>query len=101
VTYSIVADGTSPSGKASKALLRTVGGKSRKVLTNLQDGCFTFYTRNSSTGTLSSLGASDTAKTNAIRFAFLPQGRAPLVPGENDPSCSAVVQLRYPSYKSK
>lgn len=101
VTYTIVADGTSPSGKALKSLLRTVGGKSQKVLTNLQDGCFTFYTRNSSSGTLDSLGSSDMAKTNAIRFAFLPQGRGPLVPGENDPSCSAVVQLRYPSYKAK
>ncbi len=100
VTYTIVADGVSSTGKPLKALLRTVGGQSRKVLTNLQDGCFTFYTR-SSTGALNSLGAADIAKANAIRFAFLPQDRGPFVPGENDPSCSAVVQLRYPSYKAK
>jgi len=101
VTYAIVDDGVSSSGQQLKALQRTVGGVSRKVLTNLQDGCFTFYTRNSSTGTLASLGSDKGAETNAIRFAFLPKGRGPLVPGENDPSCSAVVQLRYPSYKSK
>ncbi|HQF39984.1 MAG TPA: prepilin-type N-terminal cleavage/methylation domain-containing protein [Opitutaceae bacterium] len=94
VTYAIVADGP------LWALQRTVDGKSQKVLTNLQDGCFTFYTRNS-TGALSSLGSTDFAKANAIRFAFLPRGRGPLVPGENDPSCSAVVQLRYPTYKAK
>ncbi len=101
VTYAIVDDGVSSTGKPRKALQRTVDGKSRKVLTNLQDGCFTFYTRNSSTGTLASLGSDKGAAANAIRFAFLPQGRGPLVPGENDPSCSAVVQLRYPSFKSK
>lgn len=100
VTYAIVDDGVSSTGKSLKALRRTVGGVSRKVLTNLQEGCFTFYTR-SNTGALNSLQSGDFAKVNAIRFAFLPQGRGPLVPGENDPSCSAVVQLRYPSYKSK
>jgi prepilin-type N-terminal cleavage/methylation domain-containing protein len=101
VTYSVVADGTTATGKPSMSLMRTSGGKSRKVLRNLQDGCFTFYTRKTNTGTLESLGSTDKANANAIRFAFLPQGRPPLVPGENDPSCSAVVQLRYPSYKAK
>ena len=98
VTYSITSY-TTPTGKTAKALMRTVNGKSQKVLTNLQDGCFTFYTRKQSTGTLVSLTNTDKANANSIRFAFLPLGRGPLVPGENDPSCSAVVQLRYPSYK--
>ncbi|HLP09790.1 MAG TPA: prepilin-type N-terminal cleavage/methylation domain-containing protein [Opitutaceae bacterium] len=100
ITYTLVDDGTTPAGKPKKALLRQKNGETaRKVLTNLQDGCFTFYTRKKDTGTLTSLASSKTADVNAIRFAFLPQGRAPLVPGTNDPSCSAVVQLRYPSYK--
>ncbi len=99
VTYSITSY-TTPTGKTAKALVRTVDGKSpQTVLTNLQDGCFTFYTRKKSTGTLVSLASTDKANANSIRFAFLPLGRGPLVPGENDPSCSAVVQLRYPSYK--
>lgn len=98
VTYTIE-NYTTPTGKTAKALVRTIaGGKSQKVLTNLQDGCFTFYTREKSTGTLVSLAKSDMAKANSIRFAFLPLGRGPLVPGENDPSCSAVVQIRYLSY---
>lgn len=98
VTYSITSY-TTPMGKSAKALVRTIDGKSQKVLTNLQDGCFTFYTRKKSTGTLTSLESTKAADVNSIRFAFLPLGRGPLVPGENDPSCSAVVQLRYPSYK--
>lgn len=99
VTYSIVDDGTTPLGRPRKALLRTVGGQSRRVLINLQDGCFTFYTRTKSTGTLQSLNTAGMADSNAVRFAFLPQERGPLLSGQNDPSCSAVVQLRYPSYK--
>lgn len=101
VTYSIISDGTTPAGKPLKALQRKVGSKTQKVLINLQDGCFTFYARKKSTGTLESLTSTtaDMAKTNAIRFAFLPKDRPPLIPGKDDPSCSAVVQLRYPSYK--
>lgn len=99
VTYRIEADGKTPEGKQLYSLKRTADGKSVKVLTNLEEGCFTFYTRKKDTGTLESLAASASAGVNAIRFAFLPKGRARLLPGENDPSCSAVVQLRYPSYK--
>lgn len=100
ITYAIVDDGITPAGRPRKALVRhKTGETARKVLTNLQDGCFTFYTRKKDTGTLTSLDATASGNVNAIRFAFLPQGRAPLLPGANDPSCSAVVQLRYPSYK--
>lgn len=99
VTYSIVADGKKPNGKQLYALKREVGGVSRKVLTSLEEGCFTFYKRTKTTGKLESLPAGSLADINAIRFAFLPRGRGPLLPGQNDPSCSAVVQLRVPSYK--
>ena len=99
VTYAIIADGKKPNGKVLYALQRTAGGESRKVLTRLEEGCFTFYKRTKSTGALVSLAAGDLAEINAIRFAFLPQGRGPLLPGQNDPSCSAVIQLRVPSYK--
>jgi len=97
VTYTIISDG------AGKALERNIGGKKQKVLTNLRDGCFTFYERKSNTGTLEALtsSTSDIAKVNAIRFAFLPKNRGPLIPGKDDPSCSAVVQLRLPSYSKK
>ena len=105
VTYSIISDGKTPGGKELKALERDSDGKKQKVLINLQGGCFTFYTRDSS-GKLAPLTGSSagipvaTAKTStAIRFAFLPKDRGPLIPGKDDPSCSAVVQLRYPSYK--
>ena len=96
VTYTIRSDG------AGKAYLeRDFDGKKTKVLTNLRDGCFTFYKRKSNTGTLVALtsSTSDIVNVNAIRFAFLPKNRGPLIPGKDDPSCSAVVQLRYPSYK--
>jgi len=97
VTYTIISDG------AGKALERNIGGKKQKVLTNLRDGCFTFYERKSNTGTLEALtsSTSDIAKVNAIRFAFLPKNRGPLIPGKDDPSCSAVVKLRLPSYSKK
>ena len=101
VIYTVVPDGKTPDGKPLKALVREVDGKKQKVLTNLRDGCFTFYKRKSNTGTLEALTSSqsDMANVNAIRFAFLPKDRGPLIPGKDDPSCSAVVQLRYPSYK--
>jgi prepilin-type N-terminal cleavage/methylation domain-containing protein len=105
ITYSIKDD---PSGKL-KVLHRhykdRVKDEETNVLTNLKGGCFTFYTRDSS-GILAPLTDSSaripeaTAKTTtAIRFAFLPKDRGPLIPGKDDPSCSAVVQLRFPSYQ--
>ena len=106
ITYSIIDD---PSGKPLKVLQRWDKDKNtrKNVLINLKGGCFTFYTRDSS-GILAPLTSSSagipeaTAKTTtAIRFAFLPKDRGPLIPGKDDPSCSAVVQLRFPSYSEK
>jgi len=85
VEYSIGTDGT------------TLFRNGTRVLINLQGGCFTFYTRDPKTGVLTV--TADPTKATAIRFAFLPKDRGPLIPGKDDPSCSAVVQLRYPSYK--
>ena len=93
VTYSINEDGETPAGDKLYTLFRN----GTRVLINLQGGCFTFYTRDPKTGVLTV--TADKAKATAIRFAFLPQKRGPLIPGKDDPSCSAVVQLRYPSYK--
>ncbi len=93
VEYSIGTDGTTPAGKQLYTLFRN----GTRVLINLQGGCFTFYTRDPKTGVLTV--TADPTKATAIRFAFLPKDRGPLIPGKDDPSCSAVVQLRYPSYK--
>ena len=102
ITYSIIDD---PSGKPLKVLQRWDKDKDtrKNVLINLKGGCFTFYKRDSS-GALTQIGSAPisetTAKTTtAIRFAFLPKDRGPLIPGKDDPSCSAVVQLRFPSYQ--
>jgi len=109
ITYSIIDD---PSGKPLKVLQRhykdTTGKDEKtKALTNLKGGCFTFYTRDSSgilaplTGSSAGIPEATAKTTTAIRFAFLPKDRGPLIPGKDDPSCSAVVQLRFPSYSEK
>lgn len=95
VTYSILPDGKTPAGKQLKTLFRD----SDRVLVNLQDGCFTFYTRDANGQLTMITDPSKANTTTAIRFAFLPKDRGPLIPGKDDPSCSAVIQLRYPSYK--
>ena len=98
IAYSIKDD---PSGKL-KVLRRrykdSVKDEETNVLINLKGGCFTFYKRDSS-GQLAQIGSAPISETTAIRFAFLPKDRGPLIPGKDDPSCSAVVQLRFPSYK--
>ena len=100
ITYSIIADGTTPDGKPLTKLQRQVTGRKKEtVLINLSNGCFTFYDRQKSTGVLTALSDGEIDKANAIRFAFRPKDRGPLIPGKDDPSCSAVVQLRVPSYK--
>ena len=100
ITYSIKDD---PSGKL-KVLRRrykdSVKDEETNVLINLKGGCFTFYKRDSS-GQLAQIGSAPISETTAIRFAFLPKDRGPLIPGKDDPSCSAVVQLRFPSYSKK
>jgi prepilin-type N-terminal cleavage/methylation domain-containing protein len=97
ITYSIIDD---PSGKPLKVLQRWDTDKNtrKNVLINLKGGCFTFYKRDSS-GQLAQIGSAPISETTAIRFAFLPKDRGPLIPGKDDPSCSAVVQLRFPSYQ--
>lgn len=97
ITYSIIDD---PSGKPLKVLQRWDKDKNtrKNVLINLKGGCFTFYKRDSS-GQLAQIGSAPISETTAIRFAFLPKDRGPLIPGKDDPSCSAVVQLRFPSYQ--
>ena len=101
ITYSIKKDDKDPSGKL-KVLRRrykdSVKDEETNVLINLKGGCFTFYKRDSS-GQLAQIGSAPISETTAIRFAFLPKDRGPLIPGKDDPSCSAVIQLRYPSYK--
>jgi len=109
ITYSIEKDNKDPSGKL-KILWRhykdTTGKDEKtKALINLKGGCFTFYTRDASgvltpiTGSTTGIPPATAETTTAIRFAFLPKDRGPLIPGKDDPSCSAVIQLRYPSYK--
>ncbi len=90
---------------ANGVLQRTVNGTTQTVLTGLTDGCFHFYARgdagSTATGIGTPLGAADAAKAKAIRFAFRPKNRPPLVPGHDDASSSAIVQLRYPTYNIK
>jgi len=110
ITYSIKKDDKDPSGKL-KVLQRHYKDSDKEektnVLTNLKGGCFTFYSRDSSgilaplTGSTAEIPEATAKTTTAIRFAFLPKDRGPLIPGKDDPSCSAVVQLRFPSYSKK
>lgn len=99
---------------ANGVLQRTVNGTTQTVLTGLTDGCFHFYARGDAGSTATDigtplgaadagtpLGAADAAKAKAIRFAFRPKNRPPLVPGHDDASSSAIVQLRYPTYNIK
>lgn len=105
VTYRIIKDGKTPGGKELKALEREDSNGKQKVLVNIQGGCFSFYTRDASgvltpiTGSTTGIPPATAETTTAIRFAFLPKDRGPLIPGKDDPSCSAVVQLRFPSYR--
>ena len=66
------------------------------VLSGLSDAWFQFYDRKVTT---SDAITTDCLSATAIRVSFIPKGRSQLVPGFDDPSSSALVQLRYPSFK--
>ncbi len=64
--------------------------QSRVVLAGIDDGWFICYNRNGAA--VNPTTSAD--KVTAIRFVFVPSGRSNLVVGSNNPSCSALIQLR-------